>query len=42
MNVERQGKTAIIAATIASAHQHGFTVIISEKPSSTAPSEEQS
>lgn len=32
MNVERQGKTSVIAAAIANAYQHGFAVVIAEKP----------
>ncbi|SIC58752.1 Uncharacterised protein [Mycobacteroides abscessus subsp. abscessus] len=34
MHVERQGKTAIIAATVAAAYRHGFVVVIGETPAS--------
>ncbi|WP_255799661.1 hypothetical protein [Mycobacteroides abscessus] len=42
MHVERQGKTAIIAATIAAAHRHGFVVVIGETPTNATDSKEPS
>lgn len=42
MHVERQGKTAIIAATIAAAYRRGFAVVVSETPASATDSKEPS
>lgn len=37
-----QGKSAIIAATIAATYRHGFAVIIGETPASATDSKEPS
>ena len=42
MHVERKGKMSTAVAAVAGAQQHGFEVVVTDKPTGTADSGEQS